>query len=488
MEPANLIFFLSDNHTRRMMGAYGHPIVQTPNLDKIAARGVRFDNAYCASPLCCPSRSSLATGRYPHQTGYWDNALTYDGDTPSWHHRLRTQGHAVTAIGKLHFRSGDDDNGFTEEIEPLHIVNGQGALIHLLRATGEGVPPRTSHFEVYSKAGVGEADYQSYDRNITGHAIKWLNENAKKHGKPWVLLVSYASPHPPFAVPKRFYDLYPPDEMKLPVQCTADTRPDHPAVAHIRDINGFEDAPNEEFIRRNIAGYCGLVTHLDEQIGEVMQTADQLGLLPSTRVLYTSDHGEAAGNHGLFGKAVMYEHSIGVPLIAAGPDIPAGASSKQIVSHVDLFQTIVQSVGAELTEEDGSLPGISLWPAIQGHDTERLGFAEFHAQASRVASFALRDGDHKLVCHVGEVPQLFDLRQDPEETNDLMRGDQIPEIAAKLIAKLRTLVNPEEADQQAKEDQRRQMAHHGGPEAMLNAGTFAMSPIPGKDVEIESLT
>jgi len=105
-DAANLILFLSDNHTRNFVGAYGHPVVQTPILDKIAGRGVRFDNAYCASPLCCPSRAALATGRYPHQTGYWDNALAYDGKTPTWHHRVRDSGATVTSIGKLHFQSG----------------------------------------------------------------------------------------------------------------------------------------------------------------------------------------------------------------------------------------------------------------------------------------------------------------------------------------------------------------------------------------------
>ena len=103
-DSANMIFFMSDNHTRNMLGVYGHPVVRTPVLDRIANRGVRFDNAYCASPLCCPSRASLATGRYPHQTGYWDNAIVYDGRVPIWHHRLRAAGVTVTSVGntKLH--------------------------------------------------------------------------------------------------------------------------------------------------------------------------------------------------------------------------------------------------------------------------------------------------------------------------------------------------------------------------------------------------
>ena len=104
-QASNLILFQSDNHNRNVLGCYGHPIVQTPNLDRIASSGTRFANAYASSPLCCPSRATLACGRYPHETGYWDNCLVYDGRQPSWMRRIRDQGHTVSSVGKLHFRS-----------------------------------------------------------------------------------------------------------------------------------------------------------------------------------------------------------------------------------------------------------------------------------------------------------------------------------------------------------------------------------------------
>src|SRR5205085_11291871 len=115
VKPANLLFILSDEHSRRVLGSYGHGMIRTPNLDRLAASGVRFTSAYCNSPICVPSRAALATGRYVHDIRFWDNGIPYDGSVPSWHRRLRDAGHEVTAIGKLHFRSADDDNGFTEE-------------------------------------------------------------------------------------------------------------------------------------------------------------------------------------------------------------------------------------------------------------------------------------------------------------------------------------------------------------------------------------
>src|SRR5438045_8397487 len=141
LQPPTLLFILSVEHSRRVLGCYGHPMIRTPNLDRLAARGVRFTDAYCNSPICVPSRAALATGRYVHNIRFWDNAIPYDSGVPSWHHRVREAGHEVTAIGKLHFRSADDDNGFTEEVMPLHVVEGIGDPLGWLR---EPLPRRTT--------------------------------------------------------------------------------------------------------------------------------------------------------------------------------------------------------------------------------------------------------------------------------------------------------------------------------------------------------
>ncbi|MFZ2004825.1 MAG: sulfatase-like hydrolase/transferase, partial [Stellaceae bacterium] len=116
MTPSNVLFILSDEHSRRVLGCYGHQMIRTPNLDRLAANGIRFTDAYCNSPICVPSRASLATGQYVHDIRFWDNGIPYDGSVPSWHHRLKEAGHECVSIGKLHFRSIDDDNGFTEEV------------------------------------------------------------------------------------------------------------------------------------------------------------------------------------------------------------------------------------------------------------------------------------------------------------------------------------------------------------------------------------
>jgi choline-sulfatase len=479
--PANLIYFQSDNHARALAGCYGHPWAQTPNLDRLAARGVRFDRAYSASPLCCPARASIATGRYPHQTGCWDNALVYHGQYESWMHRLRAAGHDVVSFGKLHFRSTEDDNGFSQEIVPMHILDGVGGLVMLLRCDA-AEPVRHGQWDLYAKdSGIGTSNYQDFDRVVTARAISWLEERARrKDAPPFSLFVSYPTVHPPFSVPERLYNLYPEDQMPLPARFAPGERPEHPAVRHIRNVAAYRDI-TEAMARRVLAGNLGLITHLDEQIGQVLQAVEDLDLLDNTRVLYTSDHGEMNGHQGLFGKSCFYEPSVGVPLIMAGPGIPEGEVRRELVSHVDLFPTLVEGGGAPVQPPDAELLGRSLWPTIRGEERERTLFAEYHAAYSPNASFMIREGDWKLIYHVGMAAQLFHLAEDPDERHDLIEEGTGTAKAAELDAKLRQVVDPAAVDLRAKADQRRRVAEVGGAEAILARGTFVYTPPPGAD-------
>jgi choline-sulfatase len=475
--PANLIFFQSDNHTRSALGCYGHPVAQTPVLDRLATLGTRFASAYSGSPLCCPARACIATGCFPHQTGYWDNIHAYDGARPSWMRRLRDAGQTVTAIGKLHYRTAGADHGFSEEIIPMHIVEGRGQVSSLLRWCGEE-PPMLAQRDVYlTEIGVGTSEYQQYDAKVTQRAIEWLRENARQD-RPWTLLVSYTSPHPPFRVPARFADLYSPERMPLPPQFRDGERSVHPVDEIHRASKNYVDMWDEHHIRRIAAGYFGLISFLDDQIGQVMAAAEELDLLRGTRVLYSSDHGEMLGAKGLFGKSCLYEDSLGVPLVLAGPGVPAGTTAAQPVSHVDLFPTILDGAGVALASDDRDLPGKSLWPAIGGSTAHREIFAEYHAAGSTSGSFMLRDGDRKLIYHVGAQPQLFDLRKDPDEARDIS-GTDATEVA-RLVEKLRAICDPEEVDGRAKRDQQAMTEKFGGTEAIKKAGVFRRSPPPGQ--------
>ena len=175
--PKNMLVLMSDEHSAKILGCHGNSIAQTPNIDALAARGTRFSNAYCNSPVCIPARATFATGRYIHEIGYWDNADPYEGSVPSWHHRLRDAGHEVVSIGKLHFRNEDDDNGFSESQLAMHVVEGLGDLMGLVR---EDLPVRKGAYKIARSAGPGESEYTQYDRDITDAAVRWLEVAATR--------------------------------------------------------------------------------------------------------------------------------------------------------------------------------------------------------------------------------------------------------------------------------------------------------------------
>nr|MBP8295284.1 sulfatase-like hydrolase/transferase [Burkholderiales bacterium] len=452
MKPANLLFFLSDNHARSALGCYGNPVVRSPALDGLAARGTRFANAYTASPLCCPARASIATGRFPFQTGYWDNAIVYDGRVPSWMHRLRDAGADVVSVGKLHFRSTDDDNGFSHELAPMHILNAKGGVSMLLRWSDEE-PVNRGQWELYlEQSGVGTTHYQEYDREISRLAKEWLMQQAgRQRDRPWALFVSYVSSHPPFTVSQELLDLYPFDAMPLPPMFRPDERPQHPSLAHLRRIMGFKAMDDAAALRRIAACYYALVTHLDRQIGAVLRAAEELGMLENTHIVYTSDHGEALGAHGLFGKANLLEHGAGVPLLLCGPGVRAGHVESVPVSHVDLYPTIIEGAGLAPTVAESDLPGHSLF-----HAATRTApvFAEYHAAGSRRGVSMLRAGDWKLIHHLDGPPQLFNLEADPDERHDLGTDPAAAARVADLERQLQAIWDPAAVDARARADQR----------------------------------
>ena len=298
-----------------------------------------------------------------------------------------------------------------------------------------------------------------------------------------MLKIGYISPHPPFTVPQRLLDLYPEDQMPLPARYRPGDRPEHPSAHYLREIDGYHDMTDERMLRRIAAAYFGLITHLDAQIGVVMKTVEDLGLFANTRIVYTSDHGELFGAQGMFGKKSLYEGSVGVPLLIAGPGVPEHRVVTQLVSHVDLFPTVVENAGAALAAEDNDLPGTSLFPAIKGKESSRPVFAEYHAQGSKAGQFMLREGNLKLIYHVGMTAQLFDLAEDPVEAHDLIEEKRDAGRARALEATLRTICNPEEVDARAKADQRRMAEFWGGADKLRDAAHIIFTPPPGVSQE-----
>ena len=476
MKPANCIVLLSDEHNRDVSGCYGHPMVQTPNIDRLAERGTRFTNAYTNCPICVPARASMATGRYVHQIGNWDNGFPYDGSDRSWHRELRDRGIRVDSIGKLHFRAVGEDHGFTEEIDALQVVDGVGDILGCLRDD----PPQRHKRSGIEEAGPGDSSYLRYDVSNADRACGWIADHSAD-ANPWVLFVGFVLPHPPYIAPPDLFDSYPIDDIELPPQWESSQWPDHPALAHLRWMFDYQEPFTEEIIRRLHAAYYGACTHLDRQIGRVIDAVEECGIAESTRLIYTSDHGESLGARGLVGKFTMYDESAAVPMILAGPDVPSGISRSTPVSLVDLFPTLLESVGASSEDGEDKRPGESLWRIATESDRDRIVFSEYHAVGSRRGYFMVRDARYKLVYYVNESPQLFDLVDDPGELIDRSADERFREVRTRLEAKLQRIVDPEAVDARARSDQAAVVERHGGREMVVARGAFDNSPVPGDE-------
>src|SRR4051812_7994751 len=405
MKATNLLFIVSDEHNKRVLGCDGHSMVKTPNLDALAARGTRFTNAYTNCPICVPARASFATGQHVHQHRCWDNAIAYDGRTPSWGHRLMAQGHRVTSIGKLHYVDSDPKrNGFDEEILPLHIVQGVGDLLGLIR---DELPRRSGSAKLGPEAGKGESEYTHYDRAIADATAKWLTNEQQKYGdKPWALYVGFVSPHFPLIAPPEFYDLYPAKDVPWPALPAASERPQHPSIDAMRKSVGFDEPFDEPMVRRAVAAYMGLVSFLDSNVGKILRAVEAAGLMENTRIVYSSDHGDNLGTRGLWGKSTMYEESAGIPLLLAGPDVPHGNVCDTPVTLADAFPTFLHALGARPDERDIGLPGHSLLDIAQGMVPRRTILSEYHAAGAPTGSYMIRHGQYKYIHYVGLPPML----------------------------------------------------------------------------------
>lgn len=386
--------------------------------------------------------------------------------------------HEVVSIGKLHYRDSKDPNGFTEEILPLHVLDGIGDLLGLIRTPPA---PRGNMPALAREAGPGACSYTDYDREIADAACSWLRRRkGKSADRPWTLFVSFVRPHFPLVAPPEFFAMYPPERMPLPRLYASGERPTHEAVKALRDCMNYDDYFDEQRARIAVAAYYALVSFLDDNIGRVLRALDEAGLAGNTRVIYTSDHGDNLGNHGLWGKSVMYEESVAIPMILAGPDVPRGATSDGGASLIDCYRTLVEGAGLQLPAQDEVLPSQSLWDIARGGDPDRAILSEYHAAGSVTGTYMIRRGRWKLVYFVGYPPQLFDLQDDPHEATDLAARPDMKSVLKECEAALRAMLDPERVSALAFADQAARIAANGGPAAILQRGDFGYTPAPGE--------
>lgn len=474
---SNLLVIMSDEHQARAMGCAGHPFVQTPHLDKLAARGMRFTNAYTPSPICVPARAAFATGRHVHKNRLWDNAMPYTGNIPGWGHALQNANIPVESIGKLHYRDEHDNAGFDIEHIPMMVANGVGMVWASIRREDERIYGKKRMLG--EKIGPGNSTYTDYDTAVTKRTVEWINSQNTR--EPWCLYVGLVAPHFPLVVPQEYYDLYPLDSLPDVKQHPSTGYQQHPWIAKQNAFMDSESKFRDDTERLSaIASYYGLCTWLDSNIGEIVSALDQTGLSNNTTVVYTSDHGDNVGARGLWGKSNMYEEACAIPLIMAGPDIKQGCCDTP-VDLLDLSCTIAEHFDQHIDSDDthGQAIGKNLKAiANADYDEQRIVFSEYHAAGAVSGAFMIRKGRWKYIYYAGFEPELFDLETDPEELNNIAALPESKGTLELLHQALLTICDPEAMSELAHADQDALIAYHGGREKALTLGAPAATPPP----------
>lgn len=479
MRQHNTVIIMSDEHDPRIMGCSGHSFIKTPHLDALANRGVRFSNAYTPSPICVPARAAFATGHRVHNIRHWDNAMPYTGTQQGWGHILQAHGVRSESIGKLHYRDYEDPTGFDAEHLPMHVLGGHGMVWASIRAPYWPRPNGPRMLGDY--IGPGESSYTQYDRSVTARAVQWLHDAAQQPDRPFrpfVLYIGLVAPHFPLVVPQVFYDLYPPGNLPEPKLHPSTGYQRHPWVQEYADFMGsenrFVDAAER---KRAFAAYYGLCSWLDHNVGQITTALQSSGLMDNTYVVYTSDHGDNLGARGIWGKSTLYEESVKVPMLLAGPGVVPSVCATP-VDLLDLFPTILVASGIDAAPEMASRPGRSLFDiALEADDLNRPVFSEYHAAGSNNAGFMLRQGRWKYHHYVGFRPELFDILADPEELHDLAGDAAHADVLTHMYEQLKLICDPNAVDAQAKADQAALIERFGGRDAAHQVGSSSATPV-----------
>ena len=405
--PPNLLLVHSDQHRADALGCEGHPLVRTPNLDRLAARGVRFTSAYVQTPLCVPSRASLFTGRYPQLHRATNNLCELPEDETTWAEHLVSQGYTARAIGRVH--------GIYRGCEYI-AVPGRGTIGEVMGAADPDLPEEERH----------------WDTRVADRAIEELGALAESE-QPWALYVGFFSPHPPHVPPEPYADLYSPAKVPPP-----DFDPDW--LARQPSWQRLRVQPAGQKLRKGIAGYYGLTTHLDHEVGRVLETLEELGLGANTLVVYTSDHGAPLGDHGQSAKDTsFFESVLRVPAILSLPGtLPSGAVVDHPVAQIDLVPTFLSLLGQPPSE---AFVGTDLGPLLAGapdagpdYVFSTIDFA--HREAHDQRGLMIRRGPWKLSWYTTDEGELYNLERDPGETRNLFEARRHAEVRDALWAEL----------------------------------------------------
>jgi choline-sulfatase len=425
----NVLILMSDEHNAKVASVYGHPRVETPNMERLAREGTTYDAAYCPSPLCTPSRSSFMSGLPVHQTRMYNNCNVVGFDYPSYGGVLAEQGIHTATIGKGDTYRPTTELGFSETM-----LAGDRKTPGDVNFRRDPLTVRTDGRHRASTYGPKEDAFPK-DIPVVDTAVDWIRTTAPALETPWTLTVNILAPHFPHYATPELWKKYE-DAADLPAHGADEDSARHPYAADLR--RHFQaDVFTEEQVRGQRQGYLARVDFVDTQLGRLLDALDATDQRDDTVVIYTSDHGEMLGKFGLWWKSAMYDDAARVPLIASGPGFATGARSSTAVTLLDVQASMFRTVGAERPAGWWGEPRQD----VPLNDPNRVALAEYHGHGTRSGTFLIRKGNWKLLYHGAAPHQLFDIAADPEEL--VNRYVSEPAIAADLEAELRRRCDPE---------------------------------------------
>jgi len=435
MDRPPILILMADQHRADCLSCAGHPTLRTPNLDRLAAEGMRFAQAATVSPLCMPARASFVSGLYPHNHGLWANRGELPAADETFFQLLQRQGYCTAHIGKAHYY---------EHRRSLHLREREDylrarGLEYVHETTGPHATCHTASYltDDWERKGLWKIFQQDYrDRNEAGggmvrpsplpvedfpdsyvgrQAVQFVKAYADP--RPLCLFVGFGGPHEPWDAPGEYAARYDPAQTPPPIPASALPAS---APAWLREKEDFRVWPGEVLANtaRIRANYYGKIALIDRWIGEILQACSQRGWLDDLLVVFWSDHGEMLGDHGRLYKSTFHESSVRVPLILRWPGrIPAGAVSNALAEIIDVFPTLLEAAGCPPSRR---CLGRSLWPVLRDPETELRDFqlSEVHHGERHIM---LRSRRRKYVVdEQGRGFMLYDLEQDPLEQNNRM--------------------------------------------------------------------
>jgi choline-sulfatase len=448
MGQPNILLIMADQLTAFALPSYGHPVVRAPHITALAEQGVLFENAYCNSPLCAPSRASMLTGRLPSRIGAYDNASEFSAGMPTLAHGLRAQGYLTCLAGKMHFVGPDQLHGFEERLTP-DVYPADFAWIPNWDEPEERIDWWYHNMLSVKQAGIAEATNQlDYDDEVAFHAVRFLKDQARAAGRrPFFLTVSFTHPHDPYAIRAEYWERYedreidPPRIGPLPLErIDAHSR----RLRRVSAMDALEITDDD--VRRARRAYYGAISYVDDHVGELLATLRAFGLADETIVLFTADHGELLGERGLWYKMHLFEWAVRVPLIVHAQGRFAHRRVGVPVSLVDLLPTVVEfgRPAARPGELELQGDGRSLVPLLEGrHGEERRVLAEYLAEGAHAPIFMIRQGAQKFIWSEPDPPLLFDLEQDPDELDNLAEASAHAEQVQAFEAEVRERWDPQ---------------------------------------------